>query len=333
MKRLLFYMCMVVILPLQLDAQISTSTAQKYSLWTVVRTMNCAYMPPGSDGSSQAWNFTALTPLNVADTHRVQHIEATAGMLYPNASMVKRDGLIYTFYDYQTDGVYILGSIDSNNSPPDTMMYSNPVKIMKHPITYLNMYVDSFKLNDGKADSAKGYIIDTVESFGKLYLPHDTIENVIRMKFTKVTETTQGGLPTTITETSYQWYGLDYSSPILVIDSILTANTAGNNTTKSTYYLIEEDPVSVGTIKTERLAITGSFVGNDIVITSGLNPQTNYRVTLYNLSGSKVLQKDITGGDNQRISPSVDLTPSMYILSIKDTDNPINYGLVRLVKQ
>lgn len=333
MKRILLYMCMVVSIPLQLKAQINTSDAQKYKLWTVLKTIDCNHMPPGAIGSSHFWDFSALTPINPADTHRVQYIAPTSNMLYPNASMVKKDGLKYTFYDYQPSGVYVLGSVDSSNSPPDTLMFSNSMQIMKHPITYTNSYRDTFKANEGKADSTKGYVIDTVTSFGSLILPHDTFENVIKMEFTIVMETTVSGLPTTITEVSNQWYNRYTSSPLLRIDSTLIANTSGNTTTKRAIYLLQEDPVSIPNIETEMLDFSAIMTDNKIVITTGLLLEHNYTATLYDLSGRKKVQAVITGGNNQTIHLNTYTTAGIYILSVQDNQNTSELGVIRLMKQ
>lgn len=331
MNKFFFSMCMVVIIPLQLYAQISTSIAQKFGLWTVVKTIDCNYMPPGTDGSFQTWDFSGLTALNPADTHRVQYIEATSSMLYPNASMVKKDGDKYTFYDYQANGVWGLGSVDNSVTPPDTIMFDDPMQAMKHPITYLHSFVDTFKANLGKPDSTKGYIMDTVESTGTLILPHDTFTNVIRMKFTIVSNLTMGGLPTTITRTSYQWYNKDISSWLLRIDSTLIANTAGNTTEKSTSYLLEEDPVSIKSMERERLNLIAAFNGNDIVIISGLQEDKVYNASLYDLSGRLITNVQLTG-NTKTINTNKELTTGLYILSVTNMKNTSETAIIKLSK-
>ncbi|HEY9176137.1 MAG TPA: hypothetical protein VIN07_00540, partial [Flavipsychrobacter sp.] len=167
MKNSIFFLCLVVAIPIQLNAQISTSVAEKYTHWTVVKSMRCDFMPPGATGSARTWDFSGLTPANVNDTTQTRYIPRNATMPFPSASAVMKDGNDYTFYEYTADGVYELGSLDSSSTPPDTTVYSNTKKIMKHPITYTQSYSDSFSLSNG-VDSGTGMITDTVESFGIL---------------------------------------------------------------------------------------------------------------------------------------------------------------------
>lgn len=294
----------------------------------VEKTMRCNFMPHGTTGSAQTWNFSGLTPVNANDTTRVQYISPNATMPFSSASMVLKDGNDYTFYQYTSNGVYELGSLDSSSNPPDTITYTNTKRVMQHPITYTQGFTDSFALSAG-ADSGTGIITDTVESFGKLILPNDTFENVIRMVITEVVDGTVSGVPVTIRRVSYRWYDNSHRAPLLKLDSI----DIGGAKSQEAYYLLEEDPVLISDVQITPLDIKAAFAGSNIVVTNGTEAGHNYELALYNISGQQLYRRDFAGGSRTVFNTGLELSPGMYILSVLDKEQHGTAGITKLVKQ
>jgi len=317
---------MVVLFPLQLSAQISTVKAEKYQHWMVVKTMDCNFKPPGTKGSAQTWDFTTLTPKAAGDTNKLKYMPRPSTLPFPNASMVMKDGTNYTFYEHKTDGVYELGTFDSSSL--DTLVYTNTRRIMKHPITYLEKYTDSFSLVDG-ADSAKGIITDTVESFGVLKLPNATYNNVIRMRFFDSMDGVISGNPVTITRISYRWYDKDHSTALLTIDSI----DIGGLASRETVYLLKEDPVLISDVDITPLQITAVFSGNNLLLTTGTAEGVRYDMALYNLFGQKIYTTTFNGGGRQLFNTGTEVAAGIYVLTVNEHDNHTKAGILKLVKQ
>lgn len=325
MQKFLFLLCMVVLCSLQLPAQISTSIAEKYTHWTVVKTMNCNYMPPGTKGSAQTWDFTTLTPKAANDTDRVQHVPREISFPFPTANMAKKDGNDYTFYEYKADGVYEIGIFDSITL--DTIFYPNSKRIMKHPTTYLDKYIDTFTIAEA-GDTVTGVLVDTVESFGILKLPNGTHENVIRKRSEETITGFSGGNPVNVNRISYRWYDKDHRTPLLRIDSV-DINGAKSRTT---VYLLKEDPVMVRDAAIAPMVVTAIFSGNELVVTSGTEKGQQYNLVLYNLAGTKIYQNTFVGGEQQRFSINNALMPGMYILTMDMPDKPGHAGITKLIK-
>lgn len=328
MKKSIFYLCLVVVIPIQLNAQISTSIAEKYSHWMVVKTMRCTYMAHGTSGSARTWDFSGLTPVNANDTSKVQYILRDATMPFPNASIVLKKGSNYTFFEYTSNGVYELGSLDSSSNPPDTVVYSNTKKIMQHPITYTQMFTDSFALSNG-VDSGVGVITDTVESYGKLILPYDTFENVIRMVITEVIDGTISGMPVTARRVSYRWYDNSHRAALLRLDSI----DIGGAKSQEAYYLLEEDPVLISDVAITPLAIRAALSGNSIVLAEGTFNNHTYKLALYHINGQKVYTASFAGGGRNVFDTKQELSPGMYLLTVMDKERHGTAGITKLVKQ
>lgn len=331
MSRYTFYLCMVVILPLQLQAQISTSIADKHNLWTVAKTIQCNHEPPGTTGSAQTWNYSGVTPLNVNDTDKTYYLSQPSNSLYPNASIMAKQNGKYTFYDYSGNSVFLLGMVDSSSTPPDTTMYMNTKQIMKHPITYGDRFTDSFTFAMG-TDSAKGAFTDTVESFGKLILPYDTFENVIRMRVTDDAEVSVSGVATQITRISYRWYDLDHRTPLLRIDSVTESSGLGTNTYKELHYLLEEVPTGITETTKERLPLTALFVNNTLAITSGTETGHTYQMALFSISGQRIISTTFAGGNKKQFNLP-DVSPGMYMLLVRDADNYHKNATLKLMKR
>lgn len=328
MKKSIFYLCLVVSIPIQLNAQISTSVAEKYSHWMVVKAMRCNFMPHGTTGSAQTWNFSGLTPINANDTTKVQYIPRNATMPFPTASVVMKDGNDYTFYQYTATGVYELGSLDSSSNPPDTLTYTNTKQVMQHPITYTQSFMDSFALSGG-ADSGVGMITDTVESFGTLILPTDTYENVIRMVITEVVDGTVSGVPVSARTVSYRWYDKDHRAPLLMLDSV----DIGGSKSQEAYYLLEEDPVLISDVAITPLDIKAAFAGSNIVVTAGTEAGHRYELALYHINGQQLYRRVFDGGGKAVFNTGQELSPGMYVLRVLDKEQHGTAGITKLVKQ
>ncbi len=324
---------MVVTFPQQLQAQISTSKAEKYTLFTVVRTLKCNFMPPGTQGSAQTWDFSGLTPKVTSDTTRSKYFGSNSGLPFPGASMVRHQGNRYTFYEYNSNGVYELGTLDSTNNPPDTVTHTDSKRIMMHPMTYTDIYTDTFTVDGGTKINGGGNITDTVESFGKLILPNDTFENVIRMYITEDFTGTIMGVPGDIHRGSFLWIDKDHSTPLLRLDSTIITTGIGPTTTLEIAYLIEEDPVAVADVEIMRLPITAVFSGNDLILTSGLEKGHNYNLSLYTISGQKMYQTNFTANEQKQFTINSNIPPGIYILAVDDAQQYGTIGTLKVVKQ
>ncbi len=285
-------------------------------------------MPHGTTGSAQTWNFSGLTPINANDTTKTQYIPRNATMPFPSASAVMKEGNDYTFYQYATDGVYELGSLDSSGTPPDTITYTNTKKVMQHPITYTQMFTDSFALSGG-ADSGVGIITDTVESFGTLILPYDTFENIIRMRITEMVDGTVSGIPVSVRRVSYRWYDKSHQAPLLKLDSV----DIGGSKSQEAYYLLEEDPVLISDVTITPLDIRAAFAGNNIVLAEGTVSGNTYELALYNINGQKIYTTHFEGGARTVFDTGMELSPGLYILTVMDRERHGTAGITKLVKQ
>lgn len=323
---------MVVMFPLQLEAQISTAKAEKYKLFTVVKTIKCVNMPPGATGSARIWDFSGLTPKTLSDTTKAKYLEHDASMPFASSNIVRKVGNIYTFYEYKTNGVYELGSLDSNSNPPDTLRHPDSKRIMMHPMTYVDQYTDTFTVDAGSKATGGGNITNIVESFGMLILPNDTFENVIRMRITEDFTGTVVSVPTDIHKVSYQWYDIDHSTPLLRIDSTTTTSSIGTTNIYETAYLLDEDPVAIADIEITRLPISAVFSGDDLVLTGGTEAGHTYNLALYTITGQKLYNATFTGGKQHHFSTNCSITAGMYMLTVDDIDNYGTIGVLKIVK-
>ncbi len=294
----------------------------------VVKSMRCNFMPHGTTGSAQTWNFSGLTPINANDTAKVQYIPRNATMPFPSASIVLKEGNDYTFFQFTSNGVYELGELDSSSNPPDTVTYTNTKRVMQHPITYTQMFTDSFSLVGG-TDSGVGVITDTVESFGTLILPYDTFENVIRMVITEMVDGTVSGIPVSAKRVSYRWYDNSHRAPLLKLDSV----DIGGSKSQEAYYLLEEDPVLISDVAITALDIRAAFAGSNIVLAEGTFSGHKYELALYHINGQKIYTSHFEGGTRTVFDTGMELSPGLYILTVMDKEQHGTAGITKLVKQ
>lgn len=318
MKRFTFYVCMVVFLPQQLYAQISTSVADKHNHGSTARVVKCNFLPPGANGGNQSWDFSNLTTQG-NDSPTIAFISPPAGLPFPSASIAWKikEGSSYKYdlYEHTSDGVYQLGEVDSSGSTPDTFSYTNSMRIMKLPATYGDMFTDTFVLKHGM-DSVSGTMDVTVEGFGSLALPHITHSNTIRVKKVQMGKGLIGGNSVTIRNVTYAWYDNVNSTPLLKLDSM----TTNSNTTREAWYLFNET-ANIPAATQNKIPVRASFINNRLVISEGTKTGHLYSVRLFDITGRMIYAHEFTGGNRMYLDVGNDVPNAMYIVTItQDND-------------
>ncbi len=334
MKKFYIYLCMAVIFPtLQLHAQISTLVAEKYDIGIVAKVNKAGYMPPGTMGSNQIWDFTTLS---VNDSIKMLYFGNMAGSPFPDASVVRvidnGAGNVYTFYKHDTTGVIQLGILDSTSNPPDTIKSTNNKLIMKLPFTYNNSFTDTFDVDGGVAGVASGIISGRSESFGELRLPDQTYSNTIRVHITDSMTGTLSGNSVTVIRSSYVWYSNDKSTPLLKLDSTATTTATGTIVTQAAYYLVSES-LHIGNKELMDLSFKGSISGNKIILYNMPQNDHQYELSLINISGQAIYNTIISGKQHYSLNTGVDITPGIYVLVLEDLNSPRSAGALKLHKQ
>jgi len=187
------------------------------------------------------------------------------------------------------------------------LRYSDPVIKMKYPFSFGDQHTDHFigvaSYSDTNTIDFFGDCTLAADAYGKLVLPNQIIENVLRIKSVKKGLQINMCGTTDINMTRYSWYASGYRYPVLSVCTVETRNNEGvPQVTKSafvnTHQLIERSAILMaGNSITEKsegkqpekngvtVTLSPNPFDRNLTFTYFLTEQMPVSIELYDMSG------------------------------------------------
>jgi hypothetical protein len=242
MKIIILIIC--GLLPAVLYGQPLIENAENFKVGTVLVFQHCETenVQFGNGGANQVWDFSSLKIKKSETTiERMVLPQSTKhGELFPKANLVEEYSDNRLVYMLKTDTEnYLLGFVDTTKSL--ILKYNDPMLFAKRPLKYGDTITDSYTTEYSMKNfdfKGQGTVTIVADGYGKLVLPDNTYENVLRVKITQEqTDILTQYSSVSKTETiSYIWFDKTHTSALLKIDE--TKSTHYNN--KSVEYLLSE---------------------------------------------------------------------------------------------
>ncbi|APU95062.1 hypothetical protein BV902_00920 [Sphingobacterium sp. B29] len=190
-------------------------------------------LEPGPDGEDVSWDFsqfksattTTVTVYGCPGNSNCSDFTAANRLTLTAKGNVDQSFAysIYTNSEMQRIGVKgISGSTQSKT------VYSNPMTVVKYPISYGLSFEDSFEAQSTGILAEKGTFKSTVDAYGTLKTPMGTFNNTLRTKGElKFTTRTAAGTPLVVESVSYTWRSPDHGGTTLLLITFNTINTNG----------------------------------------------------------------------------------------------------------
>lgn len=252
---------------------------------------------PGPAGANQTWNFSGLD-ITLAGTDTTIPVAGSPyAAQFPTANyLYKFEGMGGTRYYYHnlTSAKYEIlsmaydGTIGENYSP-------DPLIWVTFPYTFNTVFTDTYQSTD---DEIATSFTSTYDAYGTLVLPTGTFTNVIRQK------TVKNGL------TNYVWYNVSPFFPLL--QTVLEENALG--IVKDTSIL------GVGDDEKSNFTIWPNPTQGQISLRYEGDIQ-NATVSLYDVTGKKVLEKDAALASGEFQLNLQDHSAGLYFLKVHDASN------------
>ena len=326
MKTITTFLLSLSILPAGLSAQPVLSGNEFYYSGEVIQMLNCntAGVVAGDTGSNVTWDFSGLTSPGGTLTTTILN-DTSAVFSTSNLMEVLPNGSIAFLRVNNTDS-YLNGVYDTTSHVTTTYALYD---VAKRPITYLNNYVDSYKVNvasTGEYGTGRLYVI--ADGYGTLLLPGGaTYTNVLRIRKEQVEYDTVGTTPSLIATTSYLWFDTGSRPPLLRIDSVIGSASES----QTVMYLLP--PEGVPTVKGTQAIFTGYFDNSEHLLVGGFEAGKDYRVVVYNVIGNKVFSENFSAtGSSERFDLSRRVNPGIYIVSISMKTEPYGSSVFKVVK-
>ena len=269
----------------------------------------------GTSGIGVTWDLSAM---NNTSQHAVTVVAASSGT-YPSADIYV-DNVSEKRYYKTTDtlieqvGILALGI--------GYFSISDPMIFMKFPITsvysYSDDFVHSYTSNNGHNMTAVGNIQNEFSGYGTLITPFGTFTDVVRIKSSSTTTTTDNVNGTTYhqTEATYNWYKAGVHHELVTI-------VDGYNDSQPFYgvYYFDvpanlglEDQVSTHMMVLPNPATDILHIGSDEIIS---------KVEFYAVSGELSLSHPMNESNTAEVTIS-SLNSGIYLVKIYGKDGSVS---------
>jgi hypothetical protein len=282
------------------------------------------YMAPGSAGANQTWDFSSLTSSGTMTSNVSAATNNGANMLLDNGSS-------QSYYSFTSTEQELKEVIASGT----TITYSNGEKTLQFPLSYNATYSDTFKANflsNGTYPAVRsGSNTFTVDGYGTLILPNQTVNDVIRIRFQQdYSDTIDIGYPYILNYTSdiYIWYKAGFKSPVLSI-----VNFVGAGTTSDYGFYTNANNVSIDEVKNiEDVKIYGNPFTDLLTFSVEATKPLEIVYQITDMSGQVVyssINATLHNGSNKFTIPTNNLKSGAYALKIMNGNQAISKILIR----
>lgn len=198
------------------------------------------YFNEGSSGANQTWNFSSASN-NSQDSYSIISPASTPyASLFPNSNIAVRavNGNTYAYHEATSSKWIMWGAVTSTGI---SMIYTNPEEILQFPLTYNDLYTDTWQASFTTSSIQyyrKGTTSVTADAYGTLITPEGTFNNVLRVHllqvYTDSADISGTSLILNYQNDEYLWYASGYKNSL----AFTTTFTSDYSTTQHSGYLV-----------------------------------------------------------------------------------------------
>ena len=269
-------------------------------------------------GANQTWDFSGITPTAASFSY---FSPSSTGYYssFPNSTIAEFDGSNYNFYSNTADAYYLDGQV----FPSGSILYSDKREVLRFPITYNDIFNETFAGNVNGFDRS-GNIKIHADGYGSLILPYTTVPDVLKITASfNYSDFYEGTEYYTYVDTIQMWYHIGNKTQIA---SRSVGYYNGIKYISNATYIAQSDLANAITPAID------AVVNSDLYVTINkgvLHIQSTQKIDvleIYSLQGNKVLSVSTPSST----IPIDNLTSGFYIVKAKShTKEYINKVLIK----
>jgi len=288
----------------------------------------CAYQNPGAAGANQTWDFS-----NLVSTGTYSYNIAASSLNGSNMAFITSGGgSANSHAKIDASGHEQLVIITTNS----TFTYSDGEMMKQYPLAYNNTYNDTFKASfvaNNIPSTRTGTNTLTVDGYGTLILPGQTISDVIRYKFeeTYIDSLDLGGgnyYEINYSSENYYWYKAGNKESILAFSSLIVPG----QTVESGFYTALTNVGIYQIDGIDEISILGNPFISDLNFSISTKKDIEIYYELVDLSGSIVYssnQANLSPGVNTLKLSTENLAKGVYALKIRKGENTMTKLVIK----
>ncbi len=251
-------------------------------------------------GPAHMWDYSWLTTISYDTAVEVTCASTANCSMFLTSTNMAAKTLTNSSYVYNIINNDSVATTGYYYSASQNAILTNPMKTMKYPFTYLDSFTDAYAgsitYNPGTGTITAhetGNLLVKCDGYGTLKTPIATDSNVLRVRGvqTFIDSATILGFPAVITVaiTTFQWYKLNYHSPVLSI--MFTDQIAGPGSVHiKTVAYAKKYPLGVTNISLieNSLQLYPNPATDELNVNFEASNNENVRVSLIDIVGKEV---------------------------------------------
>lgn len=338
MKRKIYQLLVLLITPITIFGQPVLNSPELYnSNGMVVKRVFCEPVIPGPAGPNQTWDFSVLT--ETGDSMIQYIMPAIPGNPFPSANLAFYSDDMYVHYEQTSTETLQWGMVDSSGND-ENMVYTDPRLVIRRPLTYgdtaTDLYESISSVNGGIPVYASGDLSLVADAYGTIHLPHDTFDNVVRIRVEHNDIDSIDGVGSLIIHNIfYVWYSDEAASPVFRVDSISVSGLASAELVDVQYLAQETEVTSIPNIQpSQKLQFSGYLSAGSLMLNGSFENDQRYELNLFGADGQQILKSSFVGsGPKVEIDINQEVANGTYILIVRRKGDVGSMNVIKLIKQ
>jgi hypothetical protein len=267
----------------------------------------------GAAGANVTWNFTAATDLGIIDSTKFYSCTSGVCDTFPGSTVYGASSYDTTFFITNASRF----SLNGVQSRFGNIKYSNPLDILRYPLTYNTAFVDTSLLTQS-AFMTRIWQADSMicDGWGTLRLPGRTVTGVLRVRNISYSRDSSFGVRESRSE-SIMWLKPGYHMPIL---SIYYDTDGGSRYVSDVFYFTGTfRSTSVGSVSTitSNLSVFPNPATDNITLSFTSSYGEPESISIFDMTGREVLTQTLTNlnnGENKVTISTAQLVAGNYIV-------------------
>ena len=289
-------------------------------------------LDPGPSGANQSWDYSVMNVISTGQAAIMNPNNTPFASDFPECNQVFHyDGTSTYIYYELTQGMINHYGDAFDEDPPMIIYFSDPDKEIEFPFSFNDSFTDDYfssYVYEGMTTHRRCTSTVTADAWGSVTTPHNTYDNVLRIKTFKTTTDSVWfeGIyvyATTTTLSHYAWHTASSHTPVMVIgiiESDLGTSYANHYTTSSQQIISPPAGIS-------QLQVSPNPATNNVQISFSVDNQKPVSISVIDLTGKEMLRTEYLTcnfGEQQTTIQVDKLEAGLYFLMLSNNGNKLS---------
>ncbi len=289
-------------------------------------------LDPGPSGANQSWDYSVMNVISTGQATIMNPNNTPFASDFPECNQVFHyDGTSTYIYYELTQGMINHYGDGFDEDPPLIIYFSDPDKEIEFPFSFNDSFTDDYfssYVYEGMTTHRRCTSTVTADAWGSVTTPHNTYDNVLRIKTFKTTTDSVWfeGIyvyATTTTLSHYAWHTASSHTPVMVvgiIESDFGTSYANHYTTSSQHVFNPSAGIS-------NLQVSPNPASDHMQVSFEASEISPVQISVIDITGKEILRNTylpgIVGNQESTIQLN-DIDAGLYFVKINNSTKTVS---------